>query len=390
MALMLFLVARLAARLIHPQAACFAVFACLTLRGIDYEAADARPYPLGMCIAATGLLFLVRWCDSLRWRDGLAFVVFAALLWRVHLLFWPVYLVFGAYAIARRRIQLRTVVLFALLGLSLVPVLFDAVALLHDAKAHAFAAPPGLRDLVSSLKLTLVAGCGAGAWILARWRRWQRSKELPVPARRGSHSRLVDLCPVAMFLFSRLTTSSVFVPRYVSISLPGAALAGSPWCAPGWIPPDRWRPLGLALGAGALLWLGQWHQLWPPHHNSDWRAAAGAVNKFAGAPVLCPSPYVEAQAPLWRADYRLPGFLYSHLAAYTDNRPAGVAAYSNYRAAADLLPQLTHGGRFLLYGWEPQTHFWRDWLAARPELSGWNAHRLGPFADVDVVLFERP
>ena len=70
MGLSLFLIARLAARLIHPRAGWFAVFACLTLRGINYEAADARPYALGMCVAAAALLFLVRWFDSMRWRDG--------------------------------------------------------------------------------------------------------------------------------------------------------------------------------------------------------------------------------------------------------------------------------------------------------------------------------
>src|SRR5690348_15572162 len=83
----LFLIARLAARLIHPQAGWFAAFACLTLRGINYEAADARPYAMGMCVAAAAMLFLVHWFDSARWRDGLLFVLFAALLWRVHLLF---------------------------------------------------------------------------------------------------------------------------------------------------------------------------------------------------------------------------------------------------------------------------------------------------------------
>src|SRR5205085_3404586 len=87
MGLMLFLIARLAARLIHPQAGWFAVFACLTLRGINYEAADARPYALGMAIAAGSVYFLVRWLDSARWMDAALFVLFAATLWRVHLLF---------------------------------------------------------------------------------------------------------------------------------------------------------------------------------------------------------------------------------------------------------------------------------------------------------------
>jgi hypothetical protein len=249
MGLTLFLIARLAVRLVHPQAGWFAVFACLTLRGINYAAADARPYALGMCFAAAALLFLVRWFDSLRWRDGLLFVLFAALLWRVHLLFWPLYLVFEVYAIVRRKLQLRTAALFALAGLSLVPVLFDALALLRDAHAHAFAAPPGLRDFISSLKLTLVIGCGAGAWLLARWRGWRRPERTWSPG-----AATLILCwwfcaPVGLFIASRVTGSSVFVPRYLAISLPGAALAAT-LAAACWVPPGQWKPLGLALGAG--------------------------------------------------------------------------------------------------------------------------------------------
>src|SRR5580658_9778901 len=83
MAIALWLVARLAARLIHPRAGWFAVFAALSIRGIDYFALDARPYALGMMTAAASLYFLVGWLDSARWRDAAAFVFFAALVWRV-------------------------------------------------------------------------------------------------------------------------------------------------------------------------------------------------------------------------------------------------------------------------------------------------------------------
>jgi mannosyltransferase len=386
----LFLIARLATRLIHPQAGWFAVFACLTLGGINYEAADARPYAMGMCVAAAAMLCLVRWFDYGSWRDGLLFVLLAALLWRVHLLFWPIYLVFAAYAVARKTRRARTVLLFAAAAVLLVPVLIDALALARDASAHAFAPAPRLRDLISSLKLTLVAGCMAGAWLLARWRGWRGAPKSSVPA-----AVLILgwwLCtPVAFFLVSGITVSSLFVPRYLSIALPGAALAATLGAAR-WVPPDRWRPLGMLLGTVALLWLGHWQQLWPLHHNSDWRAAARAVNAAVGPnrlPVLCPSPFVEAQPPRWRPEYRLPGFLYSHLDVYPIAGQPVLLPYRDYPHATQMLAGIQPSGRFLIYGWEPQAHFWRDWLAARPEFTGWSARRLGPFADVDVVMFER-
>src|SRR4029078_873934 len=94
MALALFFIGRLAARLIHPQAAWFAVFACLTLRAFNYEAADARPYALGTCVGTVSLGLLIRWLNSGKWLDGISFLAAGALLWRVHLVYWPFYLVY--------------------------------------------------------------------------------------------------------------------------------------------------------------------------------------------------------------------------------------------------------------------------------------------------------
>ena len=101
MGIALILMARLASRLIHPQAAWFAVFACLALRAFNYQAADARPYALGTCVAAASALFLVRWLDTARRLDEFLFLLFGALLWRVHLIYWPFYLVLAAYAVLR-------------------------------------------------------------------------------------------------------------------------------------------------------------------------------------------------------------------------------------------------------------------------------------------------
>ena len=86
----LFLIWRIAARLIHPDAGWFTVFACLALRGFNDQAADARPYALGSCVLCVSVWLLIRWLDSNRWLDGLLFAGCASLLWRIHLVFWPV------------------------------------------------------------------------------------------------------------------------------------------------------------------------------------------------------------------------------------------------------------------------------------------------------------
>ena len=97
----LFLIGRIAARLIHPRAAWFAIFASLALHGISYYASDARPYALGICVASLSIWFLIRWLDAAHWLDGLAFVAASALLWRIQLIYWPFYIVISIYAAMR-------------------------------------------------------------------------------------------------------------------------------------------------------------------------------------------------------------------------------------------------------------------------------------------------
>ena len=325
MGIALYLIARLAARLIAPGAAWFAVFVCLSMRGFNEQAADARPYALGTCLAAASLLFLIRWLDSAHWLDAGLFIVFAALVWRVHLLFWPFYIVIAVYAVVRllrndsRAAWFPTLVIFALIGLAVLPVLLDALRLFRQATAHVIVALPTFRDLRISLKLGIILICGAGAFALSRLFRWPRVRVFSADNSLVLVTAWWLIQPLALFAVSRLTGSSMFVTRYLYIGLPGAALAAT-LAAAYFIPAARWKPLTAALGAGVLLLLGQWRDPWPMHHGSNWRLAAHTIDQWAAAnpdlPVLCPSPFIEARPPVWQPDYALPGFLYCHLPVY--------------------------------------------------------------------------
>ena len=396
----LFLIGRLAARLVHPSAAWFAIFVCLTLKGINYEAADARPYALGTLALTASLLFLVRWFDFAEWYDGILFVLSAALVWRVHLIFWPVYLVFAAYAIYRLRNGktaadwINTGVLFALVGFSLIPVLLDARALMREAADHVVAPKPSLTDLSSSLKTAFLASIFTGITLLSRWRRWPRVAGV------GGGAVLLAagwwLCqPLGLYAFSWISGNSAFVPRYLFLSLPGVALMATVIVAL-YLPAKLWKQASLMTGLAALVFMGQWNRLWPAHHNSDWRAAAAAVNALAtgpDVPVICPSAFIEARTPVWRPDYPVNSFLYSHLLAYGihgsvhpfpyDDSPEAQTA-----AVAVANRTLVKARRFVIYGSERSAKFWRNWFRARPELAGWRDRSVGPFGDVDVVLFE--
>lgn len=399
----LFVVARLAMRLIHPESGWFAVFAALTLRGINYEAGNARPYALAMLMAAAGLWFLVRWLDSARWAAAFLFVLFAALLWRVHLINWPFYLVFVAYAAARlwRRdtpvLWWQATVTFTILAAALIPVLLDAWALLRNAEAHVIAEhPPRLRELGNTFKFLLVAGCALGGWILSRKYHWPRQANPSVPVLLLVLGWWIGH-PLSLYAFSWITGDSVFMPRYLSLSLPGAALAGT-LAAAYFVPSGRWRPVTLMFGAGVLLLMGDNRHLYPPHHNSGWREASRKIQELgiaAATPVVYPSPFIEAKPPVWRPGYSLPSFVYCHLQTY----PVGGTPYllpfemspeAAAYAAAFTERALTTSGKFYIYGGDLNVHKWQQWFAERDELRAWRSHRLGPFGDVDVVVFEKP
>ncbi|HEY2845518.1 MAG TPA: hypothetical protein VGJ09_17775, partial [Bryobacteraceae bacterium] len=159
-----------------------------------------------------------------------------------------------------------------------------------------------------------------------------------------------------------------------------------------------WQPLALAMGVAALIFCGQWHELRPPHHNSDWRGAAQAANTLAlspDTPVLVVSPFIEAKPPIWSPDYPLPGFLYCHLDVYPVHGKPYLLPYDHSAAAQQYAATLSQhtlpaAGRFLIYAGAADVTLWREWFAARPEFAHWRSRTLGPFRDVEVALFESP
>lgn len=397
LAIALFFIARVAARLICPEAAWFAVFACLTLRLFNYEAADARPYALGTCVAAASLWLLIRWLDSGKWFDGILFLAAGALLWRVHLVYWPFYLVYAVYFLARsdRRVSwTQALTICTGLVLALLPVVFNALAMNRDAAMHVFAPLPTWFELGSSFKIRLVAACALGAWILARALHWKRLEPAPSAAAIALIAGWWLMQPLGLFAYSHISGISVFTTRYVSIALPGSALAATA-AAAFFIPKRHWKPLALAMGIAALVFGGQWGELWPPHHNSDWRGASRAANALAvgpSTPVLVVSPFIEAKPPIWSPDYPLPGYLYSQLDVYPIHGTPYLLPYGDSPAGkqyAETLAQsaLPAAGRFLIHGPAADVARWREWFAARPEFAGWRNRQLGPFLDVDVALF---
>jgi hypothetical protein len=389
--LALWFVARIAARLLHAEAAWFAVFCCLAFRAFDDQAADARPYALGTCVVCASMWLLLRWLDSGRWRDAALFAIMAALVCQVHLTFWPMYLVFGGIALHGGHVpQIQRLAVCAALAAALAAVFLPAWSLLREAGAHVVVDEPGWSNLASTLRLGSIAAAAIAAAIAAKWRGWQTARSAAASLAVIAGWWLVD--PLSLFAFSHLTGHSVFVPRYMSVALPGAALAIAAAVAL-FVPAEKWRPITVALAAGVFILTGGWSHLWPTHRNSDWRAAAKAVP--AGLPVLCPSPFIEARPPVWRPDYPIDSFLYSNLLVYPVPGKLYPFPYERSpeaeRDAAQLWTDtLASSPAFALFGIDSAVAPWRDWFHARPESAAWRDRKLGGFGDISVVVFERP
>jgi len=398
----------LAARLIHPDALWFVVFASMASAKFNYQAADARPYALGTFCLAISVLFLVRWLDSGRWRDALLFSAAASLLWWVHLIFWPFYLIFPVYFCFRvwrhenRGDWRQASTVFALIVCATLPAALHALALLHEASAHVIIPRPGFAALLSILKLKALVVAFAAAYLLNRVFKWKASAIARVSG--GSLALILSwwlIAPICLFAFSRISGDSVFLDRYMAPALPGVALTAGMIVAI-FLPAGCWKPAGLAIGLGVLILMGNWNRLWPQHQNSDWRGAASALGSWAAGgnvPVICPSPFIEARPPTWQPDYPRETFLYSDLnvypiagRAYTFPfvpspyvTPPVVEEYAQRLSLDTLVP----GGRFAIYGQDRGVDFWRGWFTARPELHGWQSKELGAFGDVEVVVFSR-
>ena len=427
MGVALFLITRIAIRLIHPQAGWFALFGCLALGGFNYQAADARPYALGTCVAAAGILFLIRWLDEGRWQDATLFALFAALLWRVHLIYWPIYIVFLLYAILRRvwgetRVGwLPLAGVFLLITVALIPVLLTAVSILQEAGSHVIVPVPTLRAFVNSLKAGLVVGCFAGIGV-CRWlavtsaektdtgatglrsllrfpaRKTQIAEEGKSPSKSAIFLVLAYWLgqPLALFVFSHLTGNSVYVSRYLYVALPGVALTAA-LCVAYYQEPQYWKKVTLLLAAVVLLNSGAWGDGWPRHDFSDWRSAARALNQLklgADTPVVCPSPFIEANPPDWSPSYSLPGFLYGHLQIYPiESRPYlfpfEYSREGEEYALSFVREELQRSGRFVVYGGAKNVRDWTKWFGRRPELADWQEYNVGPFGNVEIVVFEK-
>jgi len=401
MGIAFFVISRLAARLIDPAAAWFTVFLCFAMTDFNYYAVDARPYALGICVTVASLYFLIEWLDTARWQPALLFLLLGAVLWRVQLVFWAFYPVFAIYTLVRLARSttkvgwFRAVLVYCLLALTLIPVAFEALRILQSAKAHVIVPIPRLRSLAHSVAWKPIAFCLGLAWLSSRVFKWKR--HAPVP---GSAVALILVwwlwMPLCLWAFSIATGTVLFVPRYFSPALPGAALAATAAAAL-YLPRARWKPASAVLAVVGLIAVGHWNVLWPHHSPDNWRDGAREEHLAAleqDTPVIAISPFIEAQPPVWSADYHLPGFLYAPLFVYPLRGrvypfPFTISPNAEQYAVSLVRDTLLKRPRFIVYGGGRYALVWAFWFSRRPELAGWS-YTVNRAEAIETVVFENP
>jgi hypothetical protein len=401
MGIAFFVIGRLAARLIDPDASWFAVFLCFAMTDFNYYAVDARPYALGICVTVASLYFLIEWLDTARSKPALLFLLLGAVLWRVQLVFWAFYPVFAIYTLVRlarsttRVGWFRAVLVYCLLALTLIPVAFEALRILQSAKAHVIVPIPRLRSLAHSVAWKPIAVCLGLGWLSGWLFKWKRQKPSS-----GESVALILVwwlwMPLCLWAFSIVTGTVLFVPRYFSPALPGAALTATAAAAL-YMPRACWKLASVVLAVVCLILVGHWDVLWPHHSPDNWRDGASQEHLAArepDTPVIAISPFIEAEPPVWTPDYQLPGFLYAPLFVYPLRGrvypfPFTISPNAEQYGVRLVRDTLLKRSRFIVYGGGRYALVWAFWFSRRPELAGWS-YKVNRAEAIETVVFENP
>ena len=195
---------------------------------------------------------------------------------------------------------------------------------------------------------------------------------------------------VLLFVVSRATGTSLFVPRYMMCMIPAQALLLA-WCLRGLQPVSARR----TVLAGYLVILLLARGLKVAHTNEDWRGASAAVRASNGTrTVLFSGTYTESRNLGWVEDVRHAAYMRAPLEYYPAGRPTVVLplfvgpdseAYVERVLAST--PGLEAG--FALIERSSKFPSWAPWLDARLKDRGYRMRRVWDKGNPSAWIFER-
>ncbi len=379
---------------------------------ICFAAADARPYAFGVLATIGALWMLVRWLERGRAADAVGYVLLASAAVYFQYLFAAMLPAHALYAIRRWRRGCGVAprqLLVAAAGVALLtaPASWMAREIGRDRALHAFEAMPGVKALVRMLVPSGVLAAMLASFLvwwmlgLARRRRLTSVWSRPLPDRDAKHvptgdalwlASLSAVVPaVLLFVVSRATGTSVFVPRYMMSMIPGQALLLA-WFLRGVQPTSGRR----AVIAGYLVILLLARGLKVAHTNEDWRGATAAVSASNGShPVLLSGTYTESRNLAWVQDGNHATYMRAPLDYYATGGPTVVLPLFVSRDAESYVEGLldsTAGleDRFALIERSSKFPSWAPWLDARLRPRGYRMRRVWDRGNPSAWVFERP
>ncbi len=394
MAVAAFLMYRLVAALTNRTGALLAAAVFVTSWKIVMEANDARPYALGIVMVVGAMFGLVRWFQTAQRRFAALYVVCAALTVYAHYLLGVMFIVHIIHAVEARRAAtrvtlLQVVIAAAAVGVLLLPLVPQFLAVLAKRGTYSWTGTPGLKALamalvppvtLAGLLVGLVAARVIAGARIERQRRapWFAFAWLLVPV-------------LVMFCISRFTATKIFAPMYVIAAEPGVAvLAG--WYLRG-LRPAHGAPI-VVLGLVAVSFVALRFRPFP---REDWREAIAEINRLdpgGSAGVMCACGFVEASQLDWLRDPERVKFLNAPLATYPPHGeilrlPDEVPELRDY-AAEKLIAFSPRHERLIFIGRGDSAVVWGPWLKSRLEPEQFQMRPMGKHDGVSLLLFERP
>ncbi len=397
------LVARLGRACFGAGAGGLAAGAFLLFPGVEFAAADARPYAFGVLAATAALLSLRAWLQAGRTRDALGYVLATAMAIYFHYLFAAALAGHAIYAAYRRRrgapVSLQAFASAAAgLILLLVPAAKRVAAMAANRRSHEFGTLPDAMGLFNALVPVRVLGflipAVLVAFVLCR-ARIARAMGAPSSVPDGLVLLLSAALapPLVLFAVSRTFSTPLFQGRYLLETAPAwAALLGGALAR---VEPPAAGRLSLA---GALLAVflvrGELARLPIGHGREDWRGALAAAEGAApGAPVLLAGSFAEARDPALAADPRHQEYLTEPVRYYAP-RTAAIALPLGSAPGADALagrlagPALS-GRRFVLIERASRLGSRVEWVEGLASARGFAGREIWHNGPLRVRLYER-
>lgn len=399
MSISTFLFYRLGRRLLDNESALIGSFIFVSLAGVSFAAADARPYGIALMFLVASTLSLVRYLDEGKAVDAVAYVLLASATLYVHYLFAVPFVSHIAYALHRQRSERRVrkihlITLACSIALLLLPSLPHLLSVLRQRGILSVPRDVFFDEFLAAMvPPAIVVGLLVGLLLTVR-RRPALSGPNPSPSSLYLLITWWVLSPAILYGISHLSSSNVFWPRYLLSSAPALPLllaAGIRKLANA----DARRVLATALVVFSI-----WNTASRPgarwHTEEQWRDVASSINSFVTAPsmpVILGTKFIESAQPEWLNQPQRVSALLAPSAFYPMRGRILPSPYEITPQGKRYLDELVdrelgRSVRFLLVTDGPYTGI-RGWLDGRLRPSGFTSYVLDRHGKLWVIAYER-